>query len=228
MAGVSIDYVIRLEQARGLRPSADVVEALATALRLEPAERLYLFDLAQQRPRRADTGATVADPALAGLVEDLSPFPAMLMNSRFDILAWNSGMARLLLDFSEVPDHERNAMWLCLAHPAIRDLYDDRDQVIRDGVAHLRAAWATHPDDAALTALIEKCLAADDQIAELWTRPDIDVKGRGRKVLRHPEVGVITTDFEVLIPVESPDLRLLLFRAADQASRSSLERILAH
>ena len=99
LAGVSTDYIVRLEQARGLRPSAEVVEALARALRLTPDERAYLFGLARQRPRSADKLATTAEPLLARLVADLSPLPAMLMNHRYDILAWNSEMARLLLDF---------------------------------------------------------------------------------------------------------------------------------
>lgn len=87
IAGVSTDYIVRLEQGRGLRPSAEVVEALAGALRLSPAERAYLYDLARQRPRGADKPATTAAPPLARMVSDLSPLPAMLMNHRFDILA---------------------------------------------------------------------------------------------------------------------------------------------
>src|SRR3954468_22965332 len=103
LAGVSIDYIVRLEQARGLRPSADVVEALARALRLAPDERAYLFDLTRQRPPDAGTPVTAAAPPLAGLVADLSPLPAMLMNHRYDILAWNAEMTGLLLDFDTLP-----------------------------------------------------------------------------------------------------------------------------
>ena len=89
LAGISIDYLVRLEQARPLRPSADVVEALARALRLAPDERTYLYDLTQQRPRTSAKAPTTAAPPLAGLVADLSPLPAMLMNHRYDVLAWN-------------------------------------------------------------------------------------------------------------------------------------------
>src|SRR4051812_6904052 len=161
LAGVSVDYVVRLEQARGLRPSADVVEALARALRLAPAERAYLFGLTRQRPRAADKLATSAEPSLVRLGGDLSPLPAMLVNRRYDILAWNGEMARLLLDFDTLPLSRRNAMWLCLMHPAMRELYVDRERVVRDGVAHLRAAWAAHPEDQALTDLIAECVTRD-------------------------------------------------------------------
>src|ERR1041384_1204898 len=99
LAGVSVDYVVRLEQARGLRPSADVVEALARALRLTSDERTYFFGLARQRPRIEDKAATEASPSLVQLLSDLSPRPAMVMNHRFDLLAWNDEMVKVLLDF---------------------------------------------------------------------------------------------------------------------------------
>jgi transcriptional regulator with XRE-family HTH domain len=227
LAGVSVDYVVRLEQGRGLRPSADVVEALAGALRLAPAERAYFFNLAQQRPRTADKPATTAAPPLARLVADLSPLPAMLMNHRFDILAWNREMTGLLLDFGALPPSRRNAMWLCLMHPEIREFYVDRERVVREGIAHLRAAWAAHPEDPALTGLIAECLARDEEFARLWAERDIEVNGRGHKVMRHPDVGVIGVRFEVLMPLQDPDQRLVIFRASDDESQSALDRLCA-
>ncbi|AZS75465.1 transcriptional regulator [Streptomyces lydicus] len=227
LAGVSIDYIVRLEQGRGLRPSANVVEALARALRLAPDERAYLFNLAQQRPRNADKPATTAAPPLARLVADLSPLPAMLMNHRYDILAWNGEMARLLLDFDTLPPSQRNAMWLCLMHPEIREFYVDREHVVREGIAHLRAAWAAHPEDRALSGLIAEFTTRDEDFARLWAERDIKVNGRGRKVLRHPVVGVIAVHFEVLMPLQDPDQRLVIYRAVDDESQSALDRLCA-
>ncbi|MET8472288.1 helix-turn-helix transcriptional regulator [Streptomyces sp. NPDC006422] len=228
LAGVSVDYVVRLEQGRGTRPSADVVEALARALRLPPVERSYLFDLARQRPRTAAAPSAAApDPSLARLVSDLSPLPAMLMNHRYDILAWNHAMSALLLDFDTLPPARRNAMWLCLAHPAMRGFYVDRERVVREGVAHLRSAWAAHPEDAALGDLIGELLASEEEFARLWDERDIRVGGRGDKQVRHPDVGVVTLGFEVLAPVQDPDQRLLVFRGADEESRAALDRLSA-
>lgn len=225
LAGISVDYVVRLEQARGLRPSADVVEALARALRLAPEERTYLFGLAQQRPHGTGKPATTAAPSLVRLVEDLSPLPAMLMNHRYDILAWNAEIASLLLDFDALPPAQRNAMWLCLMHPRIREFYVDRERVVREGVAHLRTAWAAHPEDEALTGLIAEFIAGDEEFARLWSERDVKVNGRGRKVMRHPVVGRIAVDFETLNPLQDPDQALLIYRAADDASQSALDRL---
>ena len=225
LAGVSVDYVVRLEQGRGPRPSADVVEALARTLRLAPVERAYLYDLARQRPRDPGKPAATAAPPLAGLVADLSPLPALLMNHRFDILAGNHEMARLLVDFDDLPPAQRNLIWLCLRHPQVSAYYADRERVVREGVAHLRAAWAAYPEDRALGELIDGFRTDDEEFARLWAAPDAGVNARGHKVLRHPDAGVVTLRFEVLTPMQDPDQRLLIFRAADAESRSALERL---
>ncbi|MYQ38330.1 Predicted transcriptional regulators [Streptomyces sp. LamerLS-316] len=227
LAGVSIDYVVRLEQGRGLRPSANVVEALARALRLVPDERAYLFNLAGRRPPEPGRPATAAAPPLAGLVTDLSPLPAMLMNHRYDILAWNSEMARLLLDFDTLPPVQRNSMWLCLVHPTTRAFYADRERVVREGIAHLRAAWAAHPEDQALIDLIAEFTGRDEEFARLWAEGDVKANSRGEKLMRHPEAGDISVLFEVLMPLQDPDQLLVIYRAADAGSRAALDRLFA-
>ncbi|MGW4276829.1 helix-turn-helix transcriptional regulator [Streptomyces seoulensis] len=223
LAGISVDYIVRLEQARGLRPSADVVEALARALRLAPDERAYLFGLARQRPRDTGKLATTAAPSLARLVADLSPLPAMLMNHRYDILAWNDEMAKVLLDFGALPPSRRNAMWLCLMHPETSTLYEDRERVVREGVAHLRAAWAAHPDDQALTDLITECLSRDAEFARRWAEQDVKVNGRGHKTMRHPDIGTITVQFETLTPLQDPEQLLVIYRAADEQTQTAMD-----
>ena len=227
LAGISIDYLVRLEQARPLRPSADVVEALAGALRLTPDERTYLYDLTRQRPRATAEPATTAAPPLARLVAGLSPLPAMLMNHRYDILAWNPEMARLLVDFDTLPPRQRNAMWLCLIHPAVREYYADRERVTREGIAHLRAAWAAHPEDRVLNDLIAQCIAHNERFARLWAEREVRTNGRGHKVIRHPDAGEIAVHFEVLMPLQDSDQRLMICRAADEESQAAMDRLRA-
>ncbi|MFJ9694362.1 helix-turn-helix transcriptional regulator [Kitasatospora sp. NPDC101183] len=228
LAGVSTDYVVRLEQSRGLRPSPEVLTALAGALCLDPGERDYLFDLAgHRRPDSTGGPAAGAAPSLTRLVGDLSPLPAMLLDHRFDILARNPEMARLLPGFDAVAPSRRNAMRLCLLDPAMRGFYADREGTLRDGVAHLRAAWAAHPEDRALAELIAEFSAQDEDFARLWAEREVRVNGRGRKLLRHPVAGAITVDFEVLLPLQDPELRLLVYRGTDEESRASLDRLCA-
>ncbi|MEU6038983.1 helix-turn-helix transcriptional regulator [Actinomadura sp. NPDC047616] len=226
LAGVSVDYVVRLEQGRGLRPSASVLDALARALRLSDDERSYLFDLAGQRPSVRPPRLVRPPASLARLVDDLSPLPAMLLDHRFDIIAWNREMSALMLDFGELPDEHRNAMWLCVMHPALRGFFRDRDLVLREGIADLRAACAAHPDDTALTGLVASLTAGSEEFARLWAQRDVKVNGRGHKRLAHPDAGPLTIEFEVLSPLQEPHHRLVIYRAADPASQAALDALI--
>ncbi|NEE04346.1 helix-turn-helix transcriptional regulator [Phytoactinopolyspora halotolerans] len=226
LAGVSVDYVVRLEQARGLRPSPEVLDALADALQLDDDERTYLFDLAQQRPgprRRQPRPPEPAAGPLARMAHDLSPLPAMVLNHRLDIVAWNPQMPRLMgLDFDAIPGPQRNAIWLCIHHPTMRDFYVDREQIIREGIADLRAAWASRPDDTGLAALIEELSADHPDFARFWDERDVRVNAHGRKRVRHPVAGLIEIEFDVLTPLHDHDQRLVVYRAADTASQAAL------
>jgi transcriptional regulator with XRE-family HTH domain len=223
LAGVSVDYVIRLEQARGLRPSPDVLDALARALRLSDDEHAYLFDLARHwsagRRTSADSGS------LSSLVRALSPLPAMVVDHRFDIVAWNPEMAGVMLDFPDLPDDQRNTLYLCVLHPAFADFYRDRERIIREGIADLRAAWAAHPDDTALADLIERLRSESEEFARLWDRRDVMVNGHGKKALLHPSAGPLSIDYDVLTPLGDPGRRLIVYRAADAVSQQALDTI---
>lgn len=229
LAGVSTDYIVRLEQGRGLRPSAEVLEALSRALRLTPDERAYLFDLARQRPPDNTAAHTVPadeiDPSLTMLVHDLSPLPAMLVDHRFDILAWNREMAGLITDFGAVPPRRRNSMWLCLLEPRLAGLYLDRQRIIREGVADLRAAWANHPEDAQLARLIADFRERSPEFAAAWNSHDVKVQGRGVKRLHHPVVGPVSVRYEALMPIQDPGQRVIIYRAADPESQAALDRL---
>ncbi|WP_218023495.1 helix-turn-helix transcriptional regulator [Nocardia altamirensis] len=227
LAGVSTDYIVRLEQGRGLRPSVDVLEALSRALRLDTDERAYLFDLAKQRQPHAGKPSTEPAPALTMLMDDLAPLPAMVINHRYDVLAWNREMARLVIDFESLPPRQRNSMWICLMEPSLRDFYVERERTISEGIADLRAAWAAHPDDQVLADLIAEFSAHSTEFAQAWARHDVKVQGRGAKPLRHPVVGRLVVNYEALMPVQDPDQRIIIYRAADRDSQTALDRLAA-
>ncbi|WP_152520801.1 MmyB family transcriptional regulator [Nocardiopsis halophila] len=145
---------------------------------------------------------------------DLSPLPAMVA-------------ARLLPDVGALAPSQRNAMWLCLMHPRMRAFYADRERVVREGAAHLRAAWAAHPQDGALSGLIAEFIADDEEFARLWGEREARAGGARPKVVRHPEAGETALDFETLTPHQDPDQVLVIHRAADEQNRSALEVLCA-
>lgn len=227
-AGVSVDYVIRLEQGRDLHPSAEIVGALCSALQLTVDERAYVVELVR---RREPGSPALPEPASARispttrLLHDLSPLPAMLMDHRLDILGWNAEMAALITDFGAVAPERRNSMELCLFDTV--HLYVDRETVLAEGVADLRAAWAAAPEDARLAGMIERWSARSTEFARVWEQRDVRIVGRGAKRLAHPDVGRLTVDFEVLHPMADPHERLVIYRAADAASQQALDRLTA-
>jgi hypothetical protein len=130
-----------------------------------------------------------------------------------------------MVDFAALPEEERNALRLSIVHPAFRTFYRDRERMVRECIADLRAAWAAHPDDAALDGLVAELKAHSEDFVRLWALRDVKVKGRGLKRLLHPLVGPLTLEFEVLNPMQDPDQRLVIYRAADAASQEGLDGI---
>ena len=213
LTGMEIERYHTVEDTKGDRPP-DVL-----------ARRL--FDLGATQVTIYSSAVTVQAPpeSLARLVRDLSPLPSMLVNHRFDILAWNPEMTALMLDFGALPVEQRNTVWLCMLYPPLYDFYRDRDRVVRDQIADLRAAWAAHPEDTALGELVEELTSHSTEFARLWPKRCVRVNGRGLTPLLHPRVGPLTVEYEVLTPLQDPDQRLIICRAADTASQAALDAI---
>lgn len=222
LAGLSVDYLIRLEQARDVRPSAQVVQSLSSALRLSVDQTEYLFTLAGHRIPERSTRPNVPS-GLTALVHDVSPLPAMIVNHRLDVLAWNDIMATLLLGLDDRPEHERNVLRMCFLDSRFDGFYGDRDDVVRGAVADLRAAWVAHAHDAQLVELIRELEDGSEEFARYWRSREVSVRARGDKPMYHPTVGLVTVSFDVLNPLGDPDLRLIVYRAADARSQSALE-----
>lgn len=221
---MSVDYLIRLEQARDVGPSAQVVQSLSRALKLSVDQAEYLFTLAGHRRPERSTRTAVPD-GLAQLVRDVSPLPAMVLDHRLDILAWNGSMSALLLDLDARPQSERNVLRMCFLDTRFDGFYGDRSGVVRGAVADLRAAWADHSHDAELAELITELEAGSAEFAEYWWSREVSVRAAGDKLMHHPLVGTLTVSFDVLSPLGNSDLRVIVYRAADPSSQAALDRL---
>jgi hypothetical protein len=134
-------------------------------------------------------------------------------------------MAALMLDFGAVPGEQRNVLWLCLLYPPFYDIYCDREAVVREGIADLRASQAAHPEDTALGELVEELNSRSTEFARLWPERRVRVNGRGLRPLLHPRVGPLTVEYEVLTPLQDPDQRLIIYRGADTTSQAAMDAI---
>lgn len=203
LAGISNDYYIRLERGKERRPSPAVVEALARALRLDDAGREHLRDLA----RLADRVDVAADKVVTGsevpvgvarMLEALRPNPAFVTNRIGDFVAWNPSGLRLLAGLSDWPAVERNAARFGFLHPAARELYVDWETQVTGLVSGLRRLTSMEPHATDVAALVTELRRASPEFQRLWERYDIDLYVTGSQTVRHPEVGELTVDYQVL------------------------------
>jgi transcriptional regulator with XRE-family HTH domain len=200
LAGVSSSYYSRLEQGQSSNASAEVLDAIAAALRLDEAERRHLHALAAGTRRRGN-GRRAAPERVTGAVRQLmaalGEVPALVLGWRGDVLAWNRPGNALFaghLDFAgpQVPENRPNMARLVFLDPHTRELYADWQQKARAVVGTLRLASGEHPDDAALAVLIGELSVRSPEFARMWA--DQRVKSGGEPVyeMRHPLVGAMS------------------------------------
>ncbi|WP_327064536.1 helix-turn-helix transcriptional regulator [Kitasatospora sp. NBC_01302] len=201
LVGLSTDYYVRLEQGRAEHPSDEVLDALSRALRLGSAERAHLHDLARP-PRRAGAAAAATGrgealrPALRQVVEAVPNAPAVIMNDRNDVLAWNRLAAALIADFPNLAPRERNMARRIFLDPDARDIHLDWDEAARTTVGMLRMAAGRRPHDPELVRLIGELSLGSDTFRKLWAGHHVHEKTHGPKHFRHPAVGEVMLNYE--------------------------------
>lgn len=220
LAGVSVDYYIRLE--RGALPTAsdEVLEAIARALQLDAAERTHLFDLARagRKPapasaRRAVPAAAVAAPVQA-VLDAMVGVPALVRNAVLDVVAANDLGRALYSDlFRGSPGRNPNIARYAFLDPRSTDFWVDWQIVADDIVGNLHAAAGADPHNPALTALVGELSTRSEQFRQLWARHNVRVHTRGVKRVRHPVVGLLELRFELMHLSAEPGLALAAYTA---------------
>ncbi|WP_369255659.1 helix-turn-helix transcriptional regulator [Streptomyces sp. R35] len=217
LAGISIDYYVRLERGKETRPSPSVVDALARALLLEETEHEHLRSLAALAARRAPeppvAPSRTVRPGVRLLLESLRPGPSHVVSRTNDLLAWNPAGLRLLPGMEDWPLRQRNIARYVFLHPAARELFHDWDHQIRGCVARLRALAGTDPDAPDLTRLAGELLLKSPEFARLWERYDVKGSTHGRKTFHHPEVGDLTLGYQSMELEGTPGHRLITYYA---------------
>lgn len=220
LAGVSVDYLVRLEQGRATSPSAPVVAALARALQLTVAERDHLYRLARLVPPGDGMISDHVPPGMHRLLSRLGESAVTVFAADWELVWWNRGWAALLGDPRELPPGLRNFARSRfaispgsghLAHwPVIET---DPDAVDRAVVADLRRATGRFPKDPRLAALIGDLNAGNQRFAELWASGAVGTHREARKQIRHPSVGTVTVDCDVLVDGDT-ELKIVVMSAA--------------
>ncbi|MER6126726.1 helix-turn-helix transcriptional regulator [Streptomyces sp. NPDC001795] len=232
LAGISVDYVTRLEQGRASNPSAQVVEALARALRLSGTERVHLFRLAGLALAGPDTVPAHITPSVQRLLDRLTGTPVAVSDATWTLIVANPPYAALMGDPSGWRGNERNAVWRQLVGRGqgsrVRHTPESRRAVEAALVADLRAAADRYPADRRLRRLVTELRANSDRFAELWDSGAVGRHEAARKTVDHPQVGTLTLDCDVLT-VAGTDLHIIVYTAepgTEDAERLALLTVL--
>lgn len=216
LAGISSDYYLRLEQGRDRHPSHQVLEALASALRLDQPATAHLHGLATPAPRRRLRRPAERVPAGVAQLVDQMPMPAYVVGRYFDVLVANRMARALSPGFSP----GNNLLRRLFLDPGDVELYVDWERVTVGMVAGLRSRTSSDPDDPRLAELVGELSIHSDRFRGLWGRADVGHGRDGVTHLQHPEVGELRLRHEKF-DVGDPGGMQLVVHHADPGTDSS-------
>jgi transcriptional regulator with XRE-family HTH domain len=235
LAFISTEYYTRLEQARAPRPSREVLAGLARALRLENAERDHLYHLAGAPPGPPPGPGREVRQSIRDLLDRLPLAAAMVTSAMYEILAWNDLAAALMEDFSAVPRRERNLVRRAFLGDG-RDPEDqsglrlygvsDLEEFRRSAAKDLRATAARYPGDKDVAELVADLLAGSEAFGRLWNSHDVSTVPTLVKTFKHPVVGPVTVNCDVL-DVGDLDQRVVIYTAAPGSPSEEALRLLS-
>lgn len=210
LAGIGIDWYVRLEQGRTVSPSRTTIDALAKALALTAAEHAHLLTLA----RTSDVAPFVREPvppAVRRIVESLAQ-PAYVTGARWDILAWNRAAADLFGDFGRTPEEDRNVLVFMFLDPRARRLFgrswaDEARRVL----AAFRSTHDLHAADPAFVTLLARLRTGSQELERWWEAHDVRRPASGTKSLHHPRKGVQRYEHASFQANDDPALKLVIY-----------------
>jgi transcriptional regulator with XRE-family HTH domain len=228
LAGVSYAYYARLEQGYGESMSAEVLDAVARALRLSEMERDHLIRLAQpDRQSMTQAAPQGLRPSVQHLLDTLG-VPAYAVGRRMDILGWNRLAATVFGDWAQLPPEERNVARLTFLSPAARDCFADPEHVALRVAGVLRMNAAKSPADSHLSSLIQELMQKSEEFRQLWARHEVSCGIVGESVrMRHPLVGEFDLVHEPMTLPGGAPVRLMTYHAEPGSRSEEALRMLA-
>jgi transcriptional regulator with XRE-family HTH domain len=225
LAGVGVTWYTWLEQGRDINPSAQVLDAIARTLQFDVHEHSHLFTLAGIATTTIANGCQALCPTVQPLIDQLEPFPAMVVNSRLDLLAYNRVYASFFDEIETIPIEDRNILWLAFTHPQWQATIVDWDDAVGRLVAEYRAAMAEHLDDPAWKTLVARLHRASGEFTAVWERHDVQgVESRTKRAM-HPTAGLLKLDYTNLWIGQQVGIRIVAYAPADDRTRERLETL---
>jgi transcriptional regulator with XRE-family HTH domain len=225
VAGVSVTWYTWLEQGRDIRVSARVLEKVSSALRLSNDERDFLFSLVQNRPAPPlPTEAMEVDATIVRMINSLG-VPTLVLNERWDILAWNSLASAAFRDYGKIAPEDRNLLRILLLQTGSTLTPEDYDAMAHRVIPKFRVDYSQSGDPESFNPLIEELSEGCPTFKRLWSTPKIATKSVGMNRISHPKLGVMTFEHSSYVPEGSPKLRIIIFVPADNQTDARISEL---
>jgi transcriptional regulator with XRE-family HTH domain len=225
LAGVGVTWYTWLEQGRDIAPSPQVLDAIARTLQLDPHERTHVFRLSGAADPTHVDGCHAVPDTIQPLLDQLQPYPAMVVNGRFDLLAYNRTYQALVgRSLDDLPAEDRNSLWLLFTDPDARAAIIDWDLAVGFMVGSFRAAMAKHVGEPAWKCFLARMLELPE-FTKIWERHEVAPIQRMSKRMFSPSVGLLHMESTSLWLAESVGVRMVTYTPLDDETRARLEQL---
>ena len=226
LAGVGVTWYTWLEQGRDIAPSPQVLDAIVRTLRLDSHERTHVFRLSEVVDPSHVDGCHALPDSIQPLLDQLEPYPALVVNGRYDVLAFNRTYAALMAPMAELPPEDRNVLRLMFTNPEVRSRMVDWELAAGFLVATFRASMAKHLGEPAWKCFLSRMLELPE-FAEVWERHEIRPIQRMSKRIFSPSVGLLHMETTSLWLAESVGIRMVTYTPTDDETRARLDDLYA-
>jgi transcriptional regulator with XRE-family HTH domain len=227
LAGVGVTWFTWLEQGRDIKVSEQVLDAIAPTLLFDPHERDHLFTLAGAAEPIMQRECQSLPQTMQVVLNRFEPFPACVLNARFDILAFNATYGSLIEDLTAMAFSERNTLWLAFTHTAWRRAIVEWEDAVARMVAMYRAAMAEHMAEPAWKAFVRRLSEASPEFREVWKRHEVRSAENYTKLIMHPTLGLLRLDTANFWLGPRVGTRMITYTPADDDTRVRLEKFAA-
>ncbi|MGF7029376.1 transcriptional regulator with XRE-family HTH domain [Paenibacillus mucilaginosus] len=228
LAGVSVDWYTWLEQARDIQVSAQVLNSIASALRLDTDERKHLFLLAlQQLPAEPIAADTAVSMTLQTFLDLQGTSPAYVYDQRLNIVAWNRAASLIYGDYEGMSMRERNSVWRTFLSPYVRQLLQEHwEHHARHRLAQFRACYAQAVGDPWWTDLIGELNRESPEFRAWWPRHDVLNGPEGKKINHHPAAGLLVFEQISFRATDAPHLTVTINIPSDEETTAKVRKLL--
>ena len=211
LAGIGLTWYTWLEQGRSIQVSTEVIESLSRVLMLDKEERVHIYTLARQVPP-ADIPlyqGTVS-PILQHVLDNLTLSPSFIMDTRWNIIAWNKAASVVFVDYSKINAHERNMVWMMFTNSNYKQLFIDWEFHAQGMLARFRSTCGQFIEDPWLLKFIEDLKNESKEFNLWWSKHDVQRKSEVYKKLNHPIVGTMVFEFSSFDISDNSSLKMIV------------------